>query len=61
MANIEIRRAAKEKQIPLWKIADALGIQDYTLSRKLRHELPEDEQKSICNIIQKLAAERQAI
>ena len=54
MKNHEIRIAAKKAQINLWKIADALGITDSTFSRKLRHELPENEKARILAIIHKL-------
>lgn len=39
MKNSEVREHAKEKSVKLWQIADALGINDGNLSRKLRHEL----------------------
>ena len=32
MRNQEIRKAAKDAQINLWQIADALGITDSTFS-----------------------------
>ena len=57
MANKEIRRTAKASGVPLWKIADKLGISEPTMSRKLRHELPEAEQTKILNIINELAKE----
>ena len=55
MHNQEIRAAAKSAEIKLWKIADALGMTDSTFSRKLRHELPEDEKAHIMAIIHQLA------
>lgn len=55
MHNLEIRAAAKTAGIKLWKIADALDMTDSTFSRKLRHELPEDEKTRIMSIIHKLA------
>jgi hypothetical protein len=33
MENIEIREAAKVAAVPLWRIAYAMGITDFTLSR----------------------------
>ena len=56
--NIEIRIAAKEAGIYLWQIADALGIQDSALSRKLRRELPPEDRKKIMNAISLLAAQK---
>lgn len=47
MTNKIIRDFAKENSVRLWQIADACGMADGTFSRKLRHELPEDEQRRI--------------
>lgn len=55
MHNKTIRELAKEKNVKLWQIADALGINDGNLSRKLRKELPQEEQKRIISIINELA------
>ena len=55
MHNQEIRAAAKIAGIKLWKIADALEMTDSTFSRKLRHELPDDEKARIIEIIHELA------
>lgn len=52
--NIDIREAARRKRIPLWKIADALGITDSSFSRMLRHELSEDKKQHIRKIIDEL-------
>lgn len=54
--NDKIRKEAKAKGVKLWQIAESLGITDCTFSRKLRHELPEEEQTSIIAIIQEIAA-----
>lgn len=40
MANLDIRAAAVSAGVRLWRVADALGIADASLSRKLRKELP---------------------
>ena len=57
MKNQDIRRTAAGAGIKLWQIADALGIADCSLSRKLRKELPDDEKKEIFSIIDRLAKE----
>lgn len=54
MNNLRIRQAAAQARIKLWEIADALGITDSSLSRKLRKELPDDEQERILAIIQRI-------
>ena len=55
MKNQDIRQAAKESNIKLWQIADALNIRDCELSRKLRYELSEKEKLQIRYIIAELA------
>ena len=57
MKNKEIRRAAAGNGIRLWQLAEALGITDSSLSRKLRRELPDEEKKKILYVIAKLAKE----
>ncbi len=55
--NDKIREAAKTAGVKLWQIAEAVGLSDGNFSRKLRHELPEDEQERILGIIEELAKE----
>ena len=55
MKNRAIRDTAKEYGVKLWEIAEELGINDGNLSRKLRHELPDDEQEKIIVIITRIA------
>lgn len=59
MPNEKIKRAAKEKNVRLWKVAKMLNIQDSALSRKMREELPEEETARILAIIDQLAPEKQ--
>ena len=53
--NMKIREEAIKNKIPLWMVAEAIGMADSNFSRKLRHELPEEEQKMIISCIQRLA------
>ncbi len=55
--NIDIRRTAAGAGVKLWQIAEALGMADCSLSRKLRRELPEEEKAQIFKIIDRLAKE----
>lgn len=57
--NQAIRQAAKESGVKLWQVAERYGLTDGNFSRKLRRELPEDEQRRIIGIIHDLAAERE--
>ena len=58
MKNVKIREAAKQTGVYLWEIAERWGCNDGNFSRKLRRELPEDEQRRILVIISELAAEK---
>ena len=53
MKNKKLRIALKEKGIYLWEAADYLGISEATMIRKLRRELPEEEQDRIIALIEK--------
>ena len=55
-ANVEIRNRAKEKGVKLWRVAEALGMADSAFSRKLRHELEEEEKNRVLSAIEQLAA-----
>ena len=55
MCNVDVRRIAKEKNVPLWKIADSLGICDMTLTRRLRRELQQADKERIFAIIDKIS------
>ena len=58
MENVKIREAAKQTGVYLWEIAERFGCNDGNFSRKLRRELPENEQRRILGIIAELAAEK---
>ncbi len=58
MKNVKIREAAKQAGVYLWEIAERFGCNDGNFSRKLRRELPENEQRRILGIIAELAAEK---
>lgn len=57
MSNQDIRRTAAGAGVKLWQVAEALGIADCSLSRKLRRELPTEEKEKILSIIKELAQE----
>ena len=58
MKNVKSREAAKQTGVYLWEIAERFGCNDGNFSRKLRRELPADEQRRILVIISELAAEK---
>ena len=58
VANVEIRKAAKQAGVCLWQVAERVGVNDGNFSRKLRRELPVQERDKILEIINELAVER---
>ena len=51
MNNKRIRDALYHANMKQWHLAKLLNIREETLTRKLRDELPLDEQKRIVNLI----------
>ncbi len=49
--NKRIRTALAVHGVPQWRLAQLLEISEFTLSRKLREELPEEEQEKILALI----------
>ena len=60
LENQTIRNAAKAAGVRLWEVAEALGIADGMLSRKLRRELPDAERERILRIIEEIAQQKEA-
>ena len=54
MANTEIRRAAKAAGVPLWAIAQRLGVSEATITRRLRVELSAADRTRILSEIKEL-------
>lgn len=52
MHNELIKNAIARNGIHQWELADALGVHESTLCKKLRHELPADEQARILEVIE---------
>lgn len=52
--NQDIRSEAAAAGVRLWQIAEKVGLNDCNFSRKLRHELPEEEKENIRKIIAEL-------
>lgn len=59
-ANEDIRAYARSSGVYLWEVADELKILDAALSRKLRHELKQDEKDRIFKIIDEIAERKAA-
>lgn len=57
MENMKIRRMARGAGVPLWAIAQAVGISEPTLTRWLRVPLSMDREQKIMEAISKLETE----
>lgn len=55
--NEDIRQRAKEAHVYQYQIAEALGVSEYTILRKLRQELPPEAKAQIFRIIDQIAKE----
>ena len=56
MRNKEIKEYIKSRNVPMWRVAERLGIADSSFSRMLRIELSEEKKAEIRVIIDELAA-----
>lgn len=59
--NLKIRNHAKEKGVFLYEVAKRLNVSDPTLTRRLRYELDETEQRQYINAIDEIAASRATV
>lgn len=59
-SNNQLRAEAKQLGVPLWMIAERVGLTDGNFSRHLRRELPEVETKRLIGIVREIAAEQEA-
>ncbi len=60
VANQDLRTVAKAAKVPLWMIAEELGISEPTMTRRLRRELDSEEQVKIINIVAEIAKRKEA-
>ncbi len=58
-ANPRIMERKTAKNLPFWRIADEMNMCEATLQRRLRHQLPADQEAEVLEAIEK-AAERMA-
>lgn len=56
MRNREIKEYIKSKNVPMWMVAERLGIADSSFSRMLRYEISEEKKSQIKAIADELAA-----
>ena len=60
MANEDVRRYAKYRGVPQWKIAEHLGISEPTLGRRLRHEFDGKEREKYMRLIDEIGGVKNA-
>lgn len=58
LANTEFRQEMKRLGVPMWALADKQGLCELTVSRKLRHELPDEEKAELLELVHQIATER---
>lgn len=54
--NAVVRETAKRSGVKLWQVAEKIGMSDAAFSRKLRHELTDNERKRVMEAISQVAA-----
>lgn len=59
-ANLDIRAELKSKRIPVYAVADVMGVHENTVFRLLRHDLSEVKKQEIKRIINELSAKNEA-
>lgn len=60
MKNQLIRNALSMHNLRQWELAEMMNINEFSLSRKMRKELPSEEQRKIVSLIEKHTAEKGA-
>ena len=58
MSNTIIRTALRENNVLQWQLAEALGVNESVFSRRMRHEMPTEEQARLVTVICGIAAAR---
>lgn len=61
MNNVTIRKTLKECKISQWRLADALGISENTLVRRMRYELDEPADAQILKVIHDIKRSEESV
>ena len=54
MSGAEIKKAILSAGLKLWQVANALNMQDYSFSRKLRYDFNEEDTQKVLSVIEDL-------
>lgn len=57
MKNKRIKLKLMERELTQYDLSKILGVSETTLYRRLREELPEEDQKRICELIESSGGE----
>ena len=52
MNNQRIKDALTKHNLKQWELAEIMKTSEFSLSRRMRHELPDDEQDRIVSLIE---------
>ncbi len=55
MTNEKVRTALFVNNVRQWRLAEKLGVSESVISRKLRTELPDEEQQKLVEIIKSIS------
>lgn len=58
MANEKIRLQLRGNAVPLWMVADRMGVSEPTITRMFRHELTAEQAAKVREIIRDIQAKR---
>ena len=56
MSNSIVRAALRENSVHQWQLAEAIGVNESVFSRRMRHDLPTEEQARLVTVICGIAA-----
>ena len=59
-ANADIRAELKNKKVPVYAVADVMGVHENTVFRRLRYELTEQDKQTFKRIINELSAQNES-
>ena len=58
MRNLELRQFIKDNRVMHYEIAEKLGISEYTLCKRLRKKLSDEQRERIINAVKELRNEQ---
>lgn len=51
MKNVEIKIALKQRNMKQWELAELIGVTEWTFSKWMRKELPQEKKDEILGVI----------